>query len=143
MRWEEDHRDNSKIQVKNEWSYTSTPPTCLHGVMLSYLLRECQYSKVKIKSLCFSRAPSTAPRRRIGGLDVQLDAFLTSALDGDEWSASTPGRFTPRERASGTRWIGGWVGLRAGLDAVVKIKIPTPAGTRTTDYPVRRPTLYS
>jgi hypothetical protein len=24
---------------------------------------------------------------------------LTSALDADEWSASRPGRFTPRERA--------------------------------------------
>jgi hypothetical protein len=24
---------------------------------------------------------------------------LTSALDGGEWSASHPGRFTPRERA--------------------------------------------
>jgi hypothetical protein len=32
--------------------------------------------------------------------------------------ASRPGRFTPRERAPGTCWIGGWVGPRAGLDAV-------------------------
>jgi hypothetical protein len=31
---------------------------------------------------------------------------LTSALDGGEWSASRPGRFTPRERAPGTHWIG-------------------------------------
>jgi len=35
---------------------------------------------------------------------------LTSALDGGEWSASRPVRFTPRERAPGTHWIGGWVG---------------------------------
>jgi hypothetical protein len=35
---------------------------------------------------------------------------LTSALDVGEWSASRPGRFTPRERAPGTHWIGGWVG---------------------------------
>jgi hypothetical protein len=34
----------------------------------------------------------------------------TSALDGGEWSASRSGRFTPRERAPGTYWIGGWVG---------------------------------
>jgi hypothetical protein len=39
-----------------------------------------------------------------------------------------PGRFSPRERASGTHWIGGWVGSRAGLDAVVKRKIPSPYG---------------
>jgi hypothetical protein len=45
---------------------------------------------------------------------------LTSALDGGEWSASRPGRFTPRERALGTHWIRGWVGPRAVLDAVVK-----------------------
>jgi hypothetical protein len=32
----------------------------------------------------------------------------------------------PRERAPGTHWIGGWVGPRAGLDAVVKRKIPNP-----------------
>jgi hypothetical protein len=36
------------------------------------------------------------------------------------------GRFTPRERAPGTHWIGGWVGPRARLDAVVKRKIPSP-----------------
>jgi hypothetical protein len=43
---------------------------------------------------------------------------LTSALDGGEWSDSRPGCFTPKERVSGTHWIGGWVGLRTGLDAV-------------------------
>jgi len=41
-------------------------------------------------------------------------------------SASRPGRFTPRERAAGTHQIGGWVGPRDGLDAVVKRKIPIP-----------------
>jgi hypothetical protein len=51
---------------------------------------------------------------------------LTSALDGGEWSASHPSRFTPRESAPGTHWIGGWVGPRAILDAVVKRKIPSP-----------------
>jgi hypothetical protein len=51
---------------------------------------------------------------------------LTLALDGGELSASHPGRFTPRERDPGTHWIGGWVGPRAVLDAVVKRKIPIP-----------------
>jgi hypothetical protein len=50
---------------------------------------------------------------------------LTSELDGHEWSASLPDRFTPRERALGTHWIGGWVGPKACLDAVVKRKIPS------------------
>jgi hypothetical protein len=52
---------------------------------------------------------------------------LTSALDGGEWSASRPGRSTPREGARGTHWIGGWVVPRAVLDAVVvKRRIPSP-----------------
>jgi hypothetical protein len=55
----------------------------------------------------------------------QLHAFLTSAQDGEEWSASLAGSLAPRERAPGTHWIGGWVGLRARLDAVVKRKIPS------------------
>jgi hypothetical protein len=51
---------------------------------------------------------------------------LTSALDGGEWSDSRSGRCTPRERAPGTHWTGGWVGPRAVPDAVVKRKIPDP-----------------
>jgi hypothetical protein len=51
---------------------------------------------------------------------------LISALDGGEWWASHTVRFTPRERAPDTRWIGGWVGSRAGLDAVVKKKNSQP-----------------
>jgi hypothetical protein len=58
------------------------------------------------------------------GVELQLHAFLTSSLDGVEWSASRPGRFFPRERTPGTHWIGGYVGPRAGLDTVVTRKIP-------------------
>jgi len=54
------------------------------------------------------------------GVEVEFQAFLTSAQDGDEWSASSPDPFTPRERAPGTHWIGGWVGPRAVLHTVVK-----------------------
>jgi len=45
---------------------------------------------------------------------------LTSALDGGECSVPRPSRFTSRERAPGTHLIGGWVGPRAVLDAVLK-----------------------
>jgi hypothetical protein len=48
-----------------------------------------------------------------GGID---SLFLTSVLDG-EWSDSRPGRFNPGETAPATHWIGGCVGLRAGLEA--------------------------
>jgi hypothetical protein len=43
---------------------------------------------------------------------------LTSALYEGEWSASRPERFIPGERTPITHWIGGRVGLEAGLDAV-------------------------
>jgi len=49
---------------------------------------------------------------------------MTSAVDGDELSASRPGRFTPRKRAPRTHCIGGWVGPKAGLE-LVKRKIPS------------------
>jgi hypothetical protein len=82
--------------------------------------------KVKVKlSLCFNWAP------RHGGVlgkwRYSSTNSLTSALGGGDWSALHPGRFTPRERerAPGTRWIGGWMGPRAILNAVVKRKIPS------------------
>jgi hypothetical protein len=59
------------------------------------------------------------------GAEVHLHAFALT-IDGGEWLASRSGCFTPRERAPGTHWIGGWVGYRAGLDTVVKRKIPSP-----------------
>jgi len=40
-----------------------------------------------------------------------------------------------KETASGTHWVGGCVGPRDVLDAVVKRKFPAPAGTRTSDHP--------
>jgi hypothetical protein len=63
---------------------------------------------------------------------------LTSALDGDEWSASRPGRFIPRERAPGTHWIGGWVGPRAVLDAVMR-KILSPRRESNPRTPIVQP----
>jgi len=38
-------------------------------------------------------------------------------------SASRPGRFTSRERAPDTHWIGGWVDPRAVLYTMEKRKI--------------------
>jgi hypothetical protein len=62
-----------------------------------------------------------------GGVNVWIQVFFTSTLVGGEWSTSRPGRFTPRERASSTHWIGGWVGPRTGLD-VEKRKFLTLPG---------------
>jgi len=48
-------------------------------------------------------------------VELQLHTSLSSALDGGMWSASP----------HGPHWLGGRVGLRDGLNAVVKRKIPS------------------
>jgi hypothetical protein len=63
-----------------------------------------------------------------GGVDVQIQIFLTSALVGGEWSASHPSRFTSGESAPGTHWMRGWVDPRAGLEDVEKRKFLTLPG---------------
>jgi hypothetical protein len=78
----------------------------------------------------------------LGG-DVWLRAFLTFSLVEGEWSASRPGRFTPRESALGTHRIGGWVGPRGGLDTVVWEKFPARAGIRTPYHAARSPALFT
>jgi hypothetical protein len=65
--------------------------------------------KVKVKlSLCLTKHNAM---KTYWGVEGLLQAFLASALVGGEWSASRPGRFTPRERASPPVAIGykaGW-----------------------------------
>jgi len=46
-----------------------------------------------------------APFHAYWGVEVELHAFLTSALDGDAWSASRHGCFIPRERTPSIHWI--------------------------------------
>jgi hypothetical protein len=67
-----------------------------------------------------------------GGVDVQINIFMTLALAGGEWSASRPGRFTPA-----SHWIGGWVDPRAGLEDVEKRKFLTLPGLEL--WPLGRP----
>jgi hypothetical protein len=46
-------------------------------------------------------------------------------LDPGTWWRWVVSSTLPRERAPGTHWVGDWVGSTAGLDAVVKEKIPS------------------
>jgi hypothetical protein len=71
-----------------------------------------------------------------GSIDPPI---FTSALDGGEWSASRSGRFTPRERAPDTHWLGDWVGPIVVLDAVVKRKIPSPRRESNLRTPIVQP----
>jgi hypothetical protein len=56
-------------------------------------------------------------------MEVYLHAFLISAPDGGEWSASRPS-----QRTTGTHSIGAWVRPRTCLDAVAKRKFSLPVG---------------
>jgi hypothetical protein len=76
-----------------------------------------------------------------GGIDHIL---LTSALAGGGWSAPRPGRFTLEEKTLDTRWIGGWVGPRAGMDDGEKRKFLPPLGIelRPLDCSARSQSIY-
>ena len=80
------------------------------------------------------------PRKLIGGVEVHLHLFLTSALDGTDWSTSRVGRFISRKNAI-NHWTGGWVGHITGLDLLEKIKISCLYGIRTPDN--QTPSLLS
>jgi hypothetical protein len=103
--------------------------TLMNGVIIvgyiSLIAFSCYGYRVKVKlSLCFNWAP--LHEGVLGEWSYSSTHSLTSALDGSEWWASYTGRFTPRVKAPGTHWIGGWVGPRAVLDTVVKRKISSP-----------------
>jgi hypothetical protein len=89
-------------------------------------------------SLCFFQL-IIMPWRRIGEWRYCSTHSLISAPDGGEWSASRTGHFTPRERAPGTPWIGGWVGPRAVLDTVVNRKTPGPHWESNSRTPIIQP----
>jgi hypothetical protein len=94
--------------------------------------------KVKVNlSLCLIK--HHAMKTYWGSGCIAPRILSTSALDGCERSALRPGRFTPRERVPGTHWIGGWVGPRAGLDAVSKRKIHSPRRESKPDHPIVQP----
>jgi hypothetical protein len=55
-------------------------------------------------------------------VEVELHLFLISALDGNEWSASQFGPFTPGKT---NLYTFGRMSLKVGLDAVEKRIIPS------------------
>jgi hypothetical protein len=87
-------------------------------------LKKVTMSLCLIKTLC---------HEDIWGRGGIAPLFLTSA-------ASRPGLFTPGERFSGTHWIGDWVGLRLGLNAVERKILHCRESNQ--GRPVRSPSLY-
>jgi hypothetical protein len=72
------------------------------------------------------------------GLEVQLYSLLTSALEGDGWSAPRPGRFTPRKDTVPIIQEAGWVPGSVWMCA----KNLSPTGIRSPDRPARSESLY-
>jgi hypothetical protein len=92
----------------------------------------------------------SSPATRYGGAGGERAyssySFMTSALDGGEWSASRPGRALPSEKVPPVPTVQhAWGGPRAGLDtdAGEKILSPLPGiEPRSPGRPVRSQTLY-
>jgi hypothetical protein len=78
-----------------------------------------------------------------GGTDVWIHVFLTSAQVGSG-QLHAPATLPPGKRASGTHWIGEWIGPRAGLDDVGKKQLLTLPGLelRPLGHPARSQPLY-
>jgi hypothetical protein len=68
-----------------------------------------------------------------GEMEAQLHAFLTSALEQCEWSASRPRPLYPSNHGTER----GWAGLRAGLDAVARRKESLPCQESNPGRPAR------
>jgi hypothetical protein len=99
---------------------------------------------VKVKlSPCFNWAPRH--EGVLGGWRYTSTHSLTSTLDGGEWSASRPGRFTPKESAPRHplyRRLGG-PQSRSGRGGEEKNSQPPPGiEPYNTDRPTRSPALY-
>lgn len=62
-------------------------------------------------------------------VEVQLGALLISAVDGNKFSVSRPGRFTHRRRVPGTHRLG--LGSEFGLDTTVKMTFLAASGHGT------------
>jgi len=55
-----------------------------------------------------------------GGVEVWLNEYLTSALDGSDGELHAPATSLQGKQSTDTHWTGGWVCPRGGLDAVAK-----------------------
>jgi hypothetical protein len=82
------------------------------------------------------------PWRRMGERRHSSYSYLTSATRWGWVVSVTPRpRFTPGERTPDTHWVGGWVGLTAGLDAGARRKILCPCRGSNFDHPIVQPVV--
>jgi hypothetical protein len=82
-----------------------------------FQLRLLLESSKKAKLLRYHHVSAMGERR------YSSYSLFNLALDGVSGQRHAPAALYPQERTTGTHWIGGWVGLRAGLDTEVNEKI--------------------
>jgi hypothetical protein len=100
------------------------------------LIAWCSVKKARTSLPCLTKHHAMKTYWGNGGI---VPHILDLGSRVGEWLASRPGRFTPRERALGTNWIGGWVGPRAALDTVVKRKISSHRRESNSRTPIVQP----
>jgi hypothetical protein len=93
-------------------------------------------AKVKVKLSRYT------PWRHVGERKESSYSYLTSALDGGEWSASRPSRDLPLGKGPQYPLNTRLGGPRAGLDAGARRKILCPCRGPNPDRPARSQTLY-
>jgi hypothetical protein len=82
-------------------------------------------------------------KKALGGRWYSSYSFLTSALDGIEWSESRPGRALALGKwPPCTQCTGGWVGPRAGLDTEDRVKKCRLCRGSNVVRPVHSQTIY-
>jgi hypothetical protein len=99
-----------------EWSW-------VHGSIISYPYVTSTRTFVGESKEDLGLLKHRATRTNRGG-GSYLHTFFTSALDAGQWWPSRPGHFTAGKEALGNRWIEGWLGPRASMDAVNRITWP-------------------
>jgi hypothetical protein len=72
----------------------------------------------KILCLCLESSPGRPVRSTDQAITAPPLVLNFGQKCGDEWSASSPGRFAPGDQKSGTHWIVRCVGSRPGLDGL-------------------------
>jgi hypothetical protein len=127
------------IKVRVQQQKSNISPTSIN---LPWKTRTMKFHAACLYELLLHLFKSGPARRHGGALGERRYSsysFLTSALEGGEWSASRPGRAL----APGTHCTGGWVGPRAGLDAGVGGKIFYPCRGSHPGRPVHRHTDWA
>jgi hypothetical protein len=101
--------------------------------------------KINYHAVYFNYISKVFPQatyRRQGGEDIYLLVILDLGTRCDNISASRPVRVLAAGNDPGTRWIGGWVNLRDGLDIGSKGEILCLCRGSNPGHHVCSQTLY-